>query len=207
MARVPVRPRSVTELASLTSPVSIPAGQSEAIRWQYYDTQTYLQAGSSALTFFQTVSNDVTLSNMEAQGQLPDPKYLELWFVSCDILLPKASAAVPNAAGDMLNLVMIGRPIFTLTISDKVYIRTPLSFLHASGGVDGFGYSVAAVAATAAEWANNGVQDGGYCVDGSIIIPPKVGFQASIAWGNAQAVLADTRIRINLDGVLHRRVL
>lgn len=207
MARVPVKARSIAELAAITSPVAIPAGQSEAIRYVYYDTQTYATAGSAQLTFFQNVNNDLTLSNMEAQGQLPDPKYLELWYISADILLPASQDDPAVAWDDMISLVLTGRPVLSLVISDKTYVRVPLTYCHASGGAVGFGYNLAGVDATAKEYANNGIFDGGYCVDGAITIPPKVGFQVNITWGNPTAVAADTRIRVNLDGVLHRRVL
>lgn len=205
--RVPVRARSLAELQAITSPVSVPDGQSEAIRYTFFDTQTYVAAGSAQLSFFQSVNADKTLSNMQSQGQFPDPQYFELWYISCDVLLPVSSAAVPAAWADMTSLIETGRPILELVISDKRYVQVPLTFCHASGGISGFGYSVAALAATAKEYANNGIFDGGYCVDGAIILPPKVGFTVNIRWGNPIAVAADTPIRVNLDGVLHRRVL
>lgn len=203
----PITPRPLAELAAMTSPVAVPDGQSEAIRWVAFDTQTYLQAGSATLNFFQAVNADQTISNMQQPGSFPDPQYMEIYQISCDVLLPATVVAAPAAFADMINLIMVGRPLLSLIISDKRYVQVPLSFCHASGGAQAFGYNSAAVAAVAHEFANNGIFDGGFWIDGSITIPPKVGFQVRIDWGNAQAVLANTLIRINLDGVLHRRVL
>lgn len=208
MAKVPVVPMTTDRLKALTEPRSTPGGNMEAYRHILYDTQTYPAAGAAApLTFFQVTNADRTLSNMEQAGTLPDPKFLQLWYVSCDIILPVAADAAPQQLQDLANLISVGRPIFSLIISDKEYGPWPLSFLHCSGGVVGFGYAAAAVAATATEYGNNGIMDGGFCTDGAIVIPPKVGFNATIRWGNPQAVLADTLIRVNLDGVISRRIL
>ena len=206
-ARFPVKPKTVQELAQMTSPATVPGGNVESYPTVWFDTQTYLAAGSANLRFFQTTNQDQTLSNMENAGSFPDPKFFQLWYVTCTVLLPTNELAVPSQWADMDNIVRIGRPNLSISISDKTYGPIPLTFAHASGGPTGFGYNAAAVAATATEYANNGVFDGGYCYAGSIIIPPKVGFNWLIEWGNAQAVLADTLIRLEMNGVSYRRIL
>ena len=57
------------------------------------------------------------------------------------------------------------------------------------------------------QYANNGVFDGGWCVDGAITIPPKVGFDITLNWPAAVDLTADVLIRFWMAGVLHRRVL
>lgn len=205
--RFPVKNMTVQELTQRTSPAAVPGGNTESYPTVFYDTQTYLAAGSNQLTFFQNTNADATLSNMEAAGSFPDPKFWQLWGVTLTPLLPVSDAAVPTAWRDMERLVLTGRPILTLTISDKNYGPIPITFVHASGGVTGFGYQVAAVAATAIQYANNGTFDGGYCYAGAILIPPKVNFNWTIRWGNPQAVAADTLLRLEMNGVIHRRIL
>jgi hypothetical protein len=203
--RIPIKGYTFEQLEAQTTPAALPGGNLEAYHQPYYDTQTYLAAGSGELTYFQTVSNDRSLSNMEAQGQFPDPKFFRLFGIMCDIILPNAV----DAWDDMVNLISVGRPTLALTISDKLYGPIPLQMCHTSGGIQGFGVAATTVAATTIEsqWANNGIQDGGFSHDGAILIPPKIGFSVNVRWGNAQAVANDTLIRIILDGVIYRRIL
>jgi len=208
MARVNIGQPTLAQLRQSVEPKTDPGGNMESYHHVLYDTQTYLAAGTTTLlNFFQTTSQDRTLSNMEQAGTLPDPKFLTLWFVSVDILIPPSLAAPPIAWQDMATILWTGRPIIRLVISDKEYGPVPLSFCHASGGVTGFGVSLADATATGLAYANNGVQDGGFYVGGGIIIPPKVGFNVEVRWGNPAAVDADTLVRVNLDGVMHRRIL
>jgi len=201
--RIPIEGYTFEQLEAQTTPAALPGGNLEAYHQPYYDTQTYPAAGIAELTYFQTVANDLTLSNMEAQGQFPDPKFFRLFGIMADIILPNGVVAW----NDMVNLITVGRPIISLTISDKRYGPFPLQMAHTSGGIQGFGYTGGDLAQVSQEWANNGIQDGGFSHDGAILIPPKIGFSVTVRWGNAQAVAADTLIRLILDGVIYRRIL
>lgn len=203
--RIPIRGYTFEQLEGQSTPAALPGGNLEAFHQPYYDTQTYPAAGIGELTFFQTVANDRSISNMEAQGQFPDPKFFRLFGIMADIILPND----PAAWDDLNALVSEGRPTLALTISDKLYGPIPLQMCHCSGGIQGFGVAATTVAATTIDnqWANNGIQDGGFSHDGAILIPPKIGFSVSVRWGNAQAVANDTLIRIILDGVIYRRIL
>ncbi len=205
--RVPVRPLTVEQLDAAANPSAVAGGQSEAIAKVFYDTQQYEDNVTTELSFFQTLHNDKSLGNMEGAGQLPDPQFFQIYYFGCDILYPPAPLAVPQNWLDTEALVLSSRAYWQFTMSDKGYGWTPLSFCHASGGITGFGYNAAAVAATATEYANNGTFDGGFCVDGSIIIPPKIGFQVSLRWPAAVDIVGNKYIRFWMAGVLHRRVL
>ena len=205
--RIPVVARSLATLSEMANPQAVKGGQSEALRWTFYDTQTYVAAGSATLNYFTATNPDRTLSNMPTGGQIPAPQFFEIYYFSIDVILPPAAAAVPTQWNDMFAMTWGGRPIFEFEISNKIYGPFPLSFFHASGGIQGFGFNSAAVAATAQQFANNGLQDGGYCVDGAVVIPPVTGFNVRLNWGAPAAVLDDTLVRVNMDGVLHRRVL
>lgn len=206
--RIPVVGRTLAQLSKMANPQAVLGGQSEALRWTYYDTQTYVDNTTLTLTYFAATNADATLSNMPTGGQIPAPQFFEIWYFSVDILLPISTALAPTAWADMFNLLVGGRPTFTFIISDKRYGPFPLTFFHASGGVQGVARpGDSTIGLVSSELANNGVFDGGYCVDGAIVIPPVTGFSAILDWGVLADIAANTLIRVNMDGVLHRRVL
>ena len=119
-----------------------PSGASpEAIWHQFYDTQTYTDATTTRLTFFQTTNVDPTLTNMKAGGQLPDPQWLSIYNITLDFLNSGPTAASTIAIVGQLNdqnlLMMVGRPTWTLSISDKAYGPYSLTALHGTGGPTG----------------------------------------------------------------------
>lgn len=184
------------------------AGQPEALPWVLYDTQTYTSAATTRLTFFQNTNIDPTITNMEAAGQLPDPQYFEIWYMGLDILIDVSTAATEaGAVDDVAKLILVGRPTFTLTQSNKAFGPFPGSFLHASGGPTG-GIASAIATPGSIQFGNNGVFDGGFCVGGSIVLRPKVGWNVSMAWSAAQTLnFGNPLLRFWMSGVLHRRVL
>lgn len=205
----PVNALSVRDLEAMVSPEAVPGGNLEAVPTMFYDTQTYPAAGTAALQYFRVTNNDQTLSNMAGAGQFPDPQFFQIYYFTCDVIIPSAafSAAAPAVWQDVNQIMLAARPTFTFSLSDKPYGTVPLSLLSAAGGIKGFGYSNAAVAATAVEYATN---TGGspWCVDGAIIIPPKTNFSVEVRFGNAAAaVAADTLVRIGMVGNWHRRIL
>lgn len=208
MFRLPWAPAMTkTQLAAISDPIS--AGQPECTPWMLYDSQTYTDNSTTQLTFFQTVQTDPTLGNMQSQAQLPDPQHFLLHYVTCDILRTATTAAggVDGALNDIDLLMKGGRPVFTLTISDKNYGPFPLRACHALGGPTGIGYGTF-TAEESIQVANNGVPGGGgFPFMGAIVIPPKVSFKIVCQWSAAQNLTADAIIQIALCGVLYRRVL
>lgn len=205
--RVPVRPATNAQLDKWANPSAVAGGQNEAVPWVLYCTQDMVTDDTLLLNFFQTLHADKSLGNMELAGMLPDPQFFQAYYFGLDVLMPVADAAVPAAWDEMHTLVLTGRGYWTFVVSDKNYGPFPVSFLHASGGVTGFGYNAAAAALTATEFANNGTFDGGWCVDGAHIIPPKVGFKVTMQWPAVTTLTATTKLRMWIAGVLHRRVL
>lgn len=205
-----IRPYSKQQLDAFTTPAAIPGGNMEAYPKVLYDTQTYVAAGSATLlTFFTTTNADLTLSNMEGPGQLPDPKYFNIWQIRCHIILPESDAAAPTAWGNLQSIVDTRRPRFRLTIQDKPYGDIPLIDMPHGGGLHGFGYSDGTGAGVVShEYAHNGAMTGGFWVGGALWLKPKVNFSATINWGGATvAVAADTLIRIELHGVEYRAIV
>lgn len=209
--RSPVKPKTYQQLVEQANP-RLP-GQSEALAWVFYDTQNYVDNVTTRLTFFQVTNVDRTITNMVTAGSLPEPQFFEWWYAGVDVLRDVTSTpeGITGSLDDIQSLILVGRPTWTFTISDKIVGPFPLSFFHASGGVTGFGWGVDNVAAggtpTQTEYANNGVFDGGFCIDGGITIPPKIGFDIVLNWNAAVDLTADVFLRVWMAGVLHRRVL
>lgn len=194
--------------AQLRARSTPPSGASpEAIWHQLYDTQTYVDNTTTRLTFFQTTNVDATITNMPSAGQLPDPQWLTIYDITCDFLTQNTVGAVATVAGeynDLSLLLKVGRPTFTLTISDKRYGPYSLTCLHATGGP--VGGVDAGTAVEQHQWANN-VFSPGWTYQGSLIIPPKTNFNVEVVWAAAQDLTANVIIRMSLFGILSRRVL
>src|SRR6266566_4968858 len=183
-----IRARGFGAVAAAATPGS---GSGPEVIWhQFYDTQTYVSAGQATLRFFQATSTDLTISNMPAGGQLPDPQFLAVHDICLD-LLPSATSASSGyvtqtgfavTAGastgilnDLGNLMFAGRPIWTFFISDKRYGPYSLTTLHGVGAIVGhiaaWGVSTA-TSGTSYEYAYN-TPMAGWNYEGSVIIPPK----------------------------------
>lgn len=208
-AKFVAKPRAVLKAAATP-----PSGQSpEAIWQQWYDTQTYTGAALQQLQFFNTVQADKTRGNMEIGGQFASPKIFEIHNLCCDIFPVTGTAGVTvsganTGAGemdDMIRTLLIARPTWTLTISDKTYGPYSLTLLHGTGGPRG----VIASSLTAPQLASYAVNNdsGGWNYYGRIIIPEQVAFQFNVQFGPVQTLAASQEIRISMLGVLSRRVV
>lgn len=199
------------QLNAIVNPVE--ARQPEAIPWILYDTQQYVSATTTTLSFFTATNSDKTLSNMEASGQLPDPQYMEVQYLTCDILaVPQYVAAAdgtgPGTLTDIARLTKAARTTITFQMSNKNYGPFPLRACHSLGGETGViaGTTAAGAAFTS---GNNGVPgSGGFPFMGALVIPPKVGFSITLNFQAAQTLLGgNTYICIGIAGTLYRRVL
>lgn len=188
------------------------ASQPEVIPHCFYDTQSLANAAVGPLVFFQNTNNDLTLSNMESAGQLPDPQYFECFYVACDILqVPTATALAnePNAAlANVENILKTNRATFEITLANKNMGREPLTMAHATGGAtfSGYGYGTAANG-TSAGVVNNGIPgSGGFPYNGALVIPPKNAFKLTVSLAAAVTLSATVNIRMCLIGNWYRRV-
>ncbi len=208
--RFPVKavPRQI--LAIRANPEA--ANQPEALPWVLYDTQAWTTAVTFNTTHFLTQPTDPTMGNMEGPGQLPDPQFFEIWYWGVDFLLASINAAAPGATvshwADIIQFLWTQRGTFEFNISNKKTGQFPLSFFHGSGGPQGFGYGNSATTARF-EYGNNGPADGGYCVAGAIVIPPKLGFNVTLRTFAAPTLVSGSPLNVRtwMAGVLHRRVL
>lgn len=181
--------------------------QPEAFADTLYDTQTYLDNSSVALTFFGAAQPDLTLGNIGA-GSLPDGQYFSIDHISLDAWadagwVTTAAGGVTGAADDLGLLLYQGRPTLTLTLNNKPYGPWPLLAAGGSGGVDVFGWGTF----TAEESLQTGqVRVGGMFVGQSIVIPPLVSFRAVVNWSAAQNLTDDYRLRLSFVGTRYRPV-
>lgn len=212
MIAIPWQPAlTKAQLDLLANPTA--ANQPEVVPWALYDTQSVANAATGPFVYFQSINVDKTLSNMEGPGQLTDPQYLVVHYAACDILqVPTATALAnePNqAAANIENLLKTVRATFTFNMSNKRYGPFPLTMCHATGGTTGFGYGYGtASSGTSAAVVNNGNPGiGGFPFCGALIIPPKIGFDVTIAVSAATTLSATVQVRFVLVGALYRRVL
>jgi hypothetical protein len=198
--------------AQLRAASTPPSGASpEAIWHQFYDTQTYTDATTTRLTFFQSTNVDATITNMPAAGQLPDPQWLSIYNVTLDFLNEGPTVSSAGAATGQLNdvslLLMVGRPTWTLNISDKRYGPYSLSALHGTGAPAGnVGGGSGAANDFTIQYGHNALNPG-WNYSGTLIIPPKTNWNVEVVWSGAQDLTGDVKLRLSLFGILSRRVL
>lgn len=212
MVTIPWQPALTKgQLDLLSNPSS--ANQPEVVPWALYDTQTIANAAAGPFTFFTALNTDKTLCNMEGPGQLTDPQYFVVHYVAADLLqIPTATALAnePNqGAANIENILKTVRATFTFNMSNKRYGPFPLTMCHSTGGTTGFGYGYGTAAnGTSAAVVNNGNPgSGGFPFCGSLIIPPKVGFDITVGLSAAATLSASLNLRITMVGALYRRVL
>lgn len=201
---------SAGQLAAAANPQS--SNQPEALPWMLYDTISYVSGTTVSQTFFQSVQADKTLGNMESAGQLPDPQYFVMHYLTCDILQVPTIDAAADQVGALNNIDLLlkaARATFTFQMSNKFYGPFPLTLCHSTGGATGNGWGTNA-APNNIQFGNNGIPgSGGFPVLGAQVIPPKVGFSIIINYAAAQTLAGGTavNIRFGMAGVLYRRVL
>lgn len=204
-----VVPKTRQQLYALAYPET--ANQPEAISHIIFDTQTFISAATTTLTFFNTQQNDPTLGNLEQAGALTDPQWFEIHNWGLDVLQDGSAVVGTTEVGiadDIQKIMLVGRPVFTFAMSNKQYGQYPLSFMHTSGGVQGMIAAGNTAATGNIQFANNSFPDGGWNWRGNVIIPPKVGFRVNVQWSAVQTLAAgNPLLRMWMAGVLHRRVL
>lgn len=216
--KFPVRPRTLSQLQEMSTPQAVEGGQSEAVPWQLFDTQTYVSAATTNLQFFAAAPATPRFGNVGGAG-LPAPQYFEVYYYSVDFLVEPVQGEVTlTAALDVWLLQnglvggVIGRPTWQFTLADKLLGPFPLLGLHAIGGLTGSSSAATTTAATdlSNNFANNGPADGSgsFCADGAIVIPPTQNFNVELIWPAAVTLTAgNVQISVTMSGVLHRRVL
>lgn len=205
--RYAVKSERIQQLRKQATPQA--AGDLEAIPWELYDTQTYLSATTTRLVFFNTAPATPNIGNMDAAGQLTAPNWFSIACFGLDILNDvSTSATTVGALDDVAKLMLVGQPVWTLTISGKKYGPFRLSAIHGTSFAQGGIASAIATPGTAQVGANGPAGDGGWYWDHAVIIPPNVGFNIEVVWGAAQTLdFGNTPLTLHMFGTMFRRVL
>lgn len=196
-------PNPIKEWLKSLTPVS---GQPEIITHVLYDTQAYAAAGQTQLSFFTNLpaGGNFGITNMQTAGTLPNPQYFQIQKVFVDMFANvSTNAGVAGSLNDILLGLYTSRPTLTLTISDKQYGPWPVSFFGSSGRVSG---NLSSTVATANLSFGQQGDNGGYPINGSLIIPPATAFNWIMKWQTAQAITVETQVRVSMLGNLARRV-
>jgi hypothetical protein len=207
MPRFPVAAQSYADLKRAASPQR--ADAPEAYPDEIYDTQNFVNATTTTLSFFTNPNNDKTLTNMEASSQLQQPQYFLVHYITVDLLFPALSTAVTQAGNlnDVHIFLNAGRPIFTLTVASKPYGPWRVRSMHSAGGPVGFGWGQAPAAPNEQQYGHIGPHDGGFCVNGAILIPPSTTFTAVMTFSGVQTLNTNNLpIQVGLYGVRYRKV-
>lgn len=203
MLRFPVQAKSLRQLKSMAEPQPVEGGQSEALPWTFYDTATYVSGTTTRLELFTQTRSNNGLSNLNGRG-LPTPQYFEIYGWTLDVLRAPGDVDVFGDVWGIINgtgATGAGTPTFAFDLADKITGPFPLRMFHGLGGISGY------TTRTAQEYANNSFPDGGFWLDGSIVIPPNQTFKTILVWPSAVTLSGDVDLQIGMTGVLHRRVL
>lgn len=212
---VPITPATLAQVNAAGTPSA--GDGSEVIFHQFFDTQPYVSATTTKLSFFTQNQNDNTLSNLETPSALPAPQSFQIYDVTLDILegVPvtlMTAVGVLTTVGvltDMATLLLgsPNRPVWSLFISNKEYGPYSLTTLHGTGGPEGIGYgSSIATSSGSIQYARNAIQ-GGWNYWGNIIIKERANFKFVLAWAAAATLgSTDTRFRVSMFGILNRAV-
>lgn len=208
MRAYPIVPKSYAELRRASRPGGGRSVGPEYYAAPLYDTQTYLDASSTELTFFGANQTNKTLGNLPQGGYLPEGQFFAIDHITVDMWpdagwATTAAGGVTGIANDVGLLLYQGRPVWTLTLNQKPYGPYPLIQAGGSGGVAAFGYGTF-TAEESIQFGANMV--GCQHIGQTLIIPPSINWSITVQWAAAQDLTDDYRIRFGLQGVQYRPV-
>lgn len=212
----------INSMAALDQYSVVKQGQYEIIRQTFYDFQTYPQAGTTQLSFFQVPvgQSGKTLAdtNMTLAGQLPAPQKFVVQSIEVVFfpgVSPGAAAATPTAGAEIFTndtyLVMKSGWI-RFTVGQKDYVvEAPIGrFPPKACRLEGFAAQSDSSTAGAGQFNRfaYGVMSGRpYPVSPWVKLDTSINFVVSANWPAVVALNAgDTTARIGvvLDGLLVR---
>lgn len=190
------------------------AGQVEVIWQPFYDYLTYVAAGQTQLTFFQRTvgAGGTTLAdtNMRAAGQFPRPwEFLVtgIQIILQPTVLPNSTAAAAATLANTNNAHQIlNQPAWLeLFIGSKAYLQDgPLIKFPQQYRLAGNNAIAATFAAGTFMATDYAVGAGKYYAITPVKIPANQNFNVTLNWPALQAVTANTRIGVILDGFQYR---
>lgn len=208
MPRFKIYPYNRAQLDAMANPSGGPK-QPEAFADELWDSQPFVNATTLSLQFFQSAQSDKTLSNLTVPGQLPQPQYFIVHYVAVDLLFPDVSTAATGVGNlsDVHKLINAARATLTLSIATKPYGPWRVRSCHSGGAPVGFGWGQAPAAPNEQQYGHIGPHDGGFCVNGGLIIPPATDFSALMNFAAVQTLNTNNvQVQVGLYGVRYRKV-
>lgn len=197
---------TTAQLVSIGTPQV--AGEPSASPGVLYDVQTWLAAGvPQGLQFFQDSGNQRWKSNING-GRLPKGFNFLIQAI-CLTPLAKPTFTANTQTGvidDIEKFLKSNQTVAVYEKNQKPLFPIPTTFLHASGGATGF-MAASYTAPQVMQYGNNGVFDGGFTTDGSLVILDQEPFNFTI-YGiqPAVALTADLPLRVEFRGVWYMPV-
>ena len=206
---------------------AVTTGGWEAIRQSIYDSQQYVAAGATNLSFFNiplgqgtswtgTGSKNYEDTNMQLAGQLPQNNAMLVQSIEIEFwpTTPTVAAAMPAAVGASAVAVLVndayifrraGSLIFS--VGNKNYLQeAPLAkfpgktVFHLDAALSD--YDEASAIQSRIAFAD--VIGRPYGVQG-LFLQPTQAFNVLLQWGTAQAITNPARVFIRLDGIFYRQ--
>jgi hypothetical protein len=201
----PIIPYTYEQLKRDASPGN--AQQPESIPFTFWDQQNYATNWTSVI-HFAAIQTDPTLGNIQQAGTLSADQYFRLHSVTLDWIISatsQSSSGAPTIVDDLLSIMNGARAFYRMQMAMKTYIESPFHGFHSAGGIN-VQYQLGTPTGSAlGNYAQNWYADGGYIVNGSMVLPPRQTFTFA-AIGVASALVATRAGRVTMWGVLSRKV-
>lgn len=203
-----VKAMTDAELQKIGSPQVV--GTPECFPGVLYDVQTWLLAGvPQGLQFYQDAQTSAGKAKANVfGGRLPKGfNFLVQAFLCTPMVPPTFTANTQTGVlDDLEKLLKSNQTYFTWQKNDKPWQPIPLTYAHASGGATGF-MAASYTAPQVMQYANNGIFDGGFTTDDSLLILDQEPFGITIQGIQpAVALTANMALRFEMRGVWYRPV-
>jgi hypothetical protein len=191
--------------------------QTEAIKWNLYDTLPYAQSGQQQLMFFQSPvgQNGRTYAdtNMQAAGTLPNPQQflvtgIELYFFPGQVPSPAVGAPATDEFTNDTYKFWTAPAWLQFFIASKPYLQeSPLLKFPPPNGLSGW----AAIAdtttpAVAQQTKSTYATACGECFEMNppVLLTTSTNFNINLNWPTLQSLSAAGVVKCNLSGLLYR---
>ena len=211
----PLTPFNPPSLDALTGYDVNREGQWEVIWQPLYDIQVYAAAGVTQQTFFQRTVGAAGVTqadtNMEAAGQLPNPKAflctgIQVVFIPGNaVSISEAAAGTAQENWNDVEAVMNGNAFLRFFIGSKDYlVDGPLSKFTQQFRLDGEAAIAGAGTVATTDFVDYATHCGRYYSITPVKLPSNQNFSVSLNFPTAIATNVDATVGVILDGFQYR---
>lgn len=205
-------PPSINQLANFDPNLQ---AQTEAVKWNLYDTLTYATTGQQSLTYFQSPvgQNGKTLAdtNMQAAGALPNPQQflvtgIEIYFRPGTAVSTVGVPAVNEYAIDTEKF-WLSPSWLTFLIGSKAYLNeSPLLKFPPPNGLAGWAAIAGSTTADTNQTQVSYATAAGECFEMNppVLLTTNTNFNISLNWPALITLTTAATVKVNLSGLLYR---